>query len=460
MTGCLASLCLFAIAGCQVGPVPSPDTESAVSVAAGVGADAIAFSADRSPDDVRSLPPGTLSAADAITAALRGSPELQAALARVRVAEADSRQARLLPNPVLSVVFRLSTSSGTPNVDAGLAQELISVLQRPGRARVADARLRGAAVEAVTVALDVVTDVRERLAAIQGLDRLIAVLGERRTLVDRLAQLAKAKLDAGEGTRLDLLTLQAQRIELDTDLADREQERRAQRLALSKLVGEPSGAADWTVGPIAPPGRAASEHEWVALGLERRPEVQARQWEVAAREADLAQARLAPFDGTSVGVAAERDGEWSVGPSVEGPLPVFDTGRQKRARAEAALAEARHEMTRTRRTVIEEARQAHASLVRSQANLARVRDELIPVQQRRLDQAEAQYKTGQTDITSLFVVEQDVRAARSKLVELERKAIEAQIRLERAAGGPGVASAARLTSPATTAATTRPTTVK
>jgi outer membrane protein TolC len=277
--------------------------------------------------------------------------------------------------------------------------------------------------------------------------------------VDRLLELARARQAAGEGTPLDVLTLQAQRVELEAEIGDRELERRTQRLTLSRLMGQPSGAADWAVSPWSPPGRSAAESEWVAAALERRPEVQAKQWELAAREEELAQTRFAPWDDTSAGVASERQDGWSVGPSLNMPLPVFDMGQARRATAAAAMAGARHELTQARRAVIEEVRQAHVTLLASQRNLDRVRDELIPLQQRRLDQAEAQYRAGQTDITTLFLAEQELRAARAKQVELERRTSESLIRLQRAVGGPGVVTSRNLAGPTTAPAaspSTRP----
>jgi outer membrane protein TolC len=430
-----------------------------VAAAVGVPSDAIAFRREGGDDDVSTPPSGALALPESIRRSLEHSPELQAALARVRSAESEALQSRLLPNPVLSVVLRFSVETGTPNIETGLAQELVSLLGRPGRARVADSRLRAAAAETLTTALDVVTEVRERYAGVQSLDALIGLLEDRRRLFDRLLELARARQAAGEGTPLDVLTLQAQRVELDTEVADRELERRSQRLALSRLMGQPSGSADWVVSPWSSPGRAAGEVEWVAAALEHRPEVQAKRWELAAREAELAQTKLTPFDGASVGVAAERDDGWSAGPSLDTPLPVFDTGQARRAAAEAAVIGARHGLTRSRRAVTEEVRQAHATLLASQGNLDRVTKQLIPLQQRRLDQAEAQYRAGETDITALFLAEQELRAARAKQVELERRTSESLIRLERAVGGPGVVTSQRLAGPATAPASspaTRP----
>ncbi|MGE4196251.1 MAG: hypothetical protein AB7G11_03905, partial [Phycisphaerales bacterium] len=55
----------------------------------------------------------------------------------------------------------------------------------------------------------------------------------------------------------------------------------------------------------------------------------------------------------------------------------------------------------------------------------------------------------QTDVTALFLAEQDLRAGRAKAIEVEQQMSISLIRLQRAVGGPGVAASVG-ESPATT----------
>lgn len=153
-----------------------------------------------------------------------------------------------------------------------------------------------------------VAEVQERYAAVQALDAQVAVLAERRQIIGRLLESAQARLRAGEAARLDVLTLDTERVELDAEIDERTAERRDQRLALARLVGTPSSAADWQVSPWEPtPLPVLPESAWVSAALERRLEVQARRWELAALGDEVALTRFAPFDGAEVGVDAERD---------------------------------------------------------------------------------------------------------------------------------------------------------
>ena len=89
---------------------------------------------------------------------------------------------------------------------------------------------------------------------------------------------------------------------------------------------------------------------------------------------------------------------------------------------------------------MEDVRVAYQTMTASNANLARIRDELIPLQQQRRTLAEDAYREGQSDVTDLFLDEQDLRLTQAKAIEVERLAVTAFVRLQRAVGGPGVAS--------------------
>lgn len=434
----LALAALVLLAGCST--PPAHNTESTIMNATGL-ATAVEFHTDGGPLDEPDAIDGVLPLSEAVRRAIVTDPAVQAALARVRIALAEAGQARLLPNPVLSLAFRFPEGSGKPVVEASVAQDLISIMRIPRQSSAADNRLRQAAADAVTVALDTAAEVQERYATIQSLDELMPVLRKRQELLGRLLSQERAKLAAGEGTRQDVATLDTQRIELEVEIADRERERRDEQLRLARLIGQPSSAAAWRLDPwVAPQRPPASEADWVDTALTRRPEVQAAGWRLAALGDEVALARLLPLEGAGGGVTAERDESWAVGPSADLPIALFDTGRMRVDRATAERIEARHELVRAKRQVVEDVRRAYESLGRTEANLERVRRELIPLQEQRRLLAEAAFRAGQSDITALFLAEQDLQAALAKAVELEQVTSVSLIRLQRAVGGAGVAA--------------------
>lgn len=434
---CGASLIL--LTGCQLQKIAP--AEEAAGAAIGLSG-AIVLRERPLPVEEPDAAPEVLAFAEALRLTLKNDPGIQAALSRVRIAQAEADQARLLPNPILSVAFRVPDPGGRAIVEAGLTQELLSILRKPGLVSAADDRLRAAGAEAVSAVLDAASQLGERYIAAQTLDSLCAELEERKRLNARLIELARARLELGEGTLLDLATVQAQRLEIESEIAERQLERREERLAVARLIGQPGGEADWRLPSWSPPKPiAAPVGHWVEAALVRRPEIQAKEWQLAALGAERRLAWTSPLEGAGAGIDAEREEEWSLGPSIALPIPLFDFGQAGRARARAAVLEASHELTGIRRLVVEEARRAHGAYAATLTNLARVESELIPLAERRLEQAQLQYKTGETDIAELLLAEQDLHAAHTRLIELQRKASVALIRLERAVGGAGVAAA-------------------
>ncbi len=430
---CAATVLIILLSGCAA---TRPDPQAEANAARAIGTDALTFRTEGGPLDEPAAG-DALTLTEAVRRAATTDPGLQAALARVRIAMADADQSRLLPNPVLSIVLKFGP--GDPQIEASLAQDLIQVLQIRRRASAADNRLRQVAADAVTVALDVTAEVQERYAGVQAGDALIPLLEERLRLVRKLADTAKARLEAGEGTRTELTILDAQRVELEVEIDAAKIEQREERLRLARLIGEPSSGATWKVdGWSAPALSQATETQWVDSALTNRPEVQAASWQLAALGDDYALAQLLPWEGAGAGVDAERDGgEWLVGPSITTPIPIFDTGQAKRARVTAEQIEARHSLTLAKRKVVEEVRVAYQTLSASRVNLDRIRNQLIPLQQQRRQITEDVYRA-ERDITPLLLAEQDLRTAQARAIEVERQAAVALVRLQRAVGGAGM----------------------
>lgn len=430
----------FSLGACQAPPRSGVGPELAIEQAAQLTTplEFRAVGPDGGPLDEPDAAGGGLSIREAIQRAVTSDSGLQAALARVRVALMQADQERLLPNPVLSVVYR--AGKGKPQFEALFLQEFVQALQRPSRASAADNRLRAVAADAVVAALNVLSEVQECYVDVQSSAALVPLLEERLVLVERLVTTSEARLDAGEGTRIDLVTLQAQRVELQVAIDRARLDERTSRLRLARLIGEPSAAATWALDPWTEPElRHSPESDWTDAALIARPEIQALAWRLKALEDEAGLFRLLPWEGASAGLETQSSGGWQVGPSIAVPLPIFDSGEARKGVNTAEQLEARHELTLAKRLVVEEVRVAYQVLAASTANLGRIERELIPLQRQRRQLAEDAYRSGQTDVTPLFLAEQELRVAQTQAIEVEAQTARALVRLQRAVGGPGVA---------------------
>lgn len=377
-----------------------------------------------------------LGAHDAVRLAIESSPELQAALARVRAAQAEAELAALLPNPILSLVFRFPEGGGRAGVEAGLGADLLALLQRPRRASAAGHRLAASAASALACALEVAAEAQELHARAQALEASAALRERRAQLLGRLRELALARVELGEAARTELGELDAQRLALELESARERRALRLARLALARRIGEPNSPAEWELGAWrAPRASALAEAQWVEAGLRARPELQGLEWELRARGDELALAGGAAYEGASFGLAAEREDGWSLGPALSAPLPLFG-GREARVeRAQAVVVEGRHALALARQRATEEIRAAYASFTSCARELEQLERELLPLNEERHAAAEEAWRLGELDLRALLLSEQALLESRELRIELQLELARARLQLERCAGG-------------------------
>src|SRR5690606_34761415 len=148
---------------------------------------------------------------------------------------------------------RLPEGGGRSIVEVGLAQELLSLLTRPGRIAAADTRLRQSGANALVVVLDVMVDLQRRYAQVQALDGRVEIFARRRQLLRELVDISEARVEAGEAARLDVLTIQGELSKLESEILALEADRRRTRVELARRLGRPSAAAEWPLEPWTPP---------------------------------------------------------------------------------------------------------------------------------------------------------------------------------------------------------------
>jgi outer membrane protein TolC len=393
----------------------------------------------------------TLTFDQAVRLCLMHDPRIQAALAKVRMAEADAGQARLLPNPVLAIDFRFPTEAGSgQTVEASLAADILSLLQKPGQIAAADKRLRGSAADALSVVLDVMEEVEESYLAIQSFEPEIENAQARTALFRRMATIAQKRMDAGEGSRLELLTLQSQLGQAQLDERDLAEQLRVERLHLARLLGAVARPITWELTPVAPVFETlAPEESFIAGALLNRPELQAKRWELQALGDDLAAASFAPLTGGELGVHSEHDPSWRVGPALSVPLPMFDFGQAARAKITAQRLAARAEYQELQGEIVQNVRTTYGAYLYARDALANMQQNLLPLQQQQRDQAQHAFEAGDADLSLLLLAEGDLRQLAVKSIELREKVAVARAQLMRAAGGAGIAAPLVRPQPAT-----------
>lgn len=302
-------------------------------------------SADREKMDGQPVenPQGQLTLIDALSLALRQSPELATFAWEVRAREAAILQANRKPNPVLgSLVEEFSSFSGAtgpgisgqggviqPQITIQLSQLIELGGKRMARQRLAEHNRDLAAWDYETVRIDVFTAVTKAFLNVVASQQAVKLAEETSTVVAEVQRVVSLRVSAGvvspiEQTRADV-ALAANRIELDRARRSLE----ADRHKLSALWGASSPAFEIAEGDLStlPVVPAFAE---LQVRLAKNPELARWAAEIAQREAALAleRARKVPDFTISGGYryfTKINGNAFVVGASI--PLPVFDRNR-------------------------------------------------------------------------------------------------------------------------------------
>ncbi len=432
------------LAGCAAS---RPDVAAQAARLSGIDG-AIVFREHAAPFDPPPPADRTLTPERAIRIALSRDPRIQAALAHVRVAEADANQARLLPNPILTIDIRYAIEPSNTAFEPSLTADLLSLLQKPSQISAADNRLREAASTALVTVLDVIDEVEEAFAAARSIGIEIENAQNRRQRLQKLRDMAQRRLELGDATKLDVLTIDSQLMAAELEVSDLSLQQNDERLTLNRLLGYARTDGQWELSPWRPPSEGlAAESDWVDAALANRPEISAKVWELRALGEEVKGAALPPLAGGEMGAHGEHDPEWRLGPVATVPLPIFDFGQAARAKIKAERIAARHDLAEAQLEVIQNVRSMYATYLHARRALFDARNRLLPLQQQLLESAQRAYQSGDTDLAIMLLAQNDYETTLSKIVSLEEQVTVARAKLERAVGGGGVA--ARLTAPQT-----------
>lgn len=382
-------------------------------------------------------PDEPLTAARAVQIALSRHPEVQAALARLDVIEAERVQAGLLRNPMLTLMALKPESGGGFAVEAGWMQSLFDLLTRSRRVARADAEARRDRAEVAMRLLEF------GYAAQSAFYDAVAADGRRRLLQSELAldeealSLQARWTQRGLSSQAALLERQVMRDERAHRLHEAESDAALARSLLAERLGLAS-AQSLVLAEVFPRSDvsmlAAAEAQSQALA--QRPEIAASAAEVdrIAHERRIETGRLRAVE-PELGLRIERDadGMLMLGPDLRLALPWFDRGQARAARVDALGREAAARDEALRRRVVLEVERALALLVHAaQAVDAAERHRARAVHAEAL--SERLYRSGGIDRMALIATRRSAIDAERQLLEARAAWARTQVDLQRALG--------------------------
>lgn len=387
---------------------------------------------------IRELLQGELTADKTVAVAMANNPRLQATLAELGIARADLVQASVIRNPLFEAEIRFPRDPFRP-FELRLAQTLVDLIQLPRRRAFGRAVFDAAKLRVTSEVLRFAADVRAQHSDLLAASQRVAQSRVNLEAAKASAELAQRQHDAQNITDLDLETEQAQYEQAKLDVAREQQQLLVAREALLRAMGLRDASMEWRLPQDFPPlpPFEQDQQQLEQLAASRRLDL-----ELARRDVDIARqqvpmARLAALGDITVDGHYQRDanGAKTVGPGIEVPIPIFNTGEPARSRAEAEYLRARHTLNALLAESSSQLRTARATVAEARARVEYYRDVIVPRRLRIVELTKLEHNAMVAGVFQLLQARQNEAQARRDFIDAQRDYSSARNNLDRALNG-------------------------
>jgi len=370
-------------------------------------------------------PEGELMLRDALALALMHNPELASTCWSVRIGEARTLQAGLLPNPEIEFeIDGVEDSRGgggfdTADMSIRLSQLIELGQKRSARTRVARIEGRSAGWDYETKRLAVLTDATLGFIDVLTAQERLKLTREIVRLSDKTLATVTERVSAGKVSPMEktkaAVELANNTIELDKAASELRSARK--RLAstwasmaprFSKAVGAMDRVSD------------IPTYESVGALLGQNPNVARWAQEMEQRLASLALARARRVPDLTVGIGVQRfeetnDHALALGLSL--PLPLFDRNQGGVLEAQHRLAQLKHERKSAEVRTATAIAESYETLVSARNEAIGLRDQVVPGAVKAFDAAREGYQQGKFGYLEVLDAQRTLFEARSRFLD-------------------------------------------
>jgi cobalt-zinc-cadmium efflux system outer membrane protein len=373
--------------------------------------------------EAESILSAPLTADSAVRLALLENKDLQASFEDLGMARGDLLRAVRLPNPSAEGGLLYEENGGSPDVELSLSQDLSELILLPMRSGAAQAEFASVKLEVAGRAMDLILEVRKAFYNYLADQQILELRSTVMEALEASAITAEEIHRAGNMTDLDFANQKVLYEEARVSFSSAATALAASRERLNALLGVWGKNANWqATARLGDPDEVPVQN-LEGRAVERSIELAAirQRFAAAAKRANLARAQgLLPE--LKAGVAFEREaGEWSYGPIAEVEIPIFYQGQGEVARAEAQMRRERELLAamgvRVRAAL--RAVQARASTAHDRA--LHLKNVLLPMRQRILDETQLQFNAMNTSVFQLLIARRDQIEAGRAYVEAQRE---------------------------------------
>lgn len=372
----------------------------------------------------------TISADTAVQVALLNNRGLQASYAELGLSSADVWQSIMQPNPIVSLGVLGINADGLGAyraIEGMIAFNLLSAFTQPDRTKQAETRFSQAKLKAIEDTLRLAVETRRAWVNAVSAFETAGLVRDAQSTADASSELAAQLGSTGFLNKADQAREHAFYAELSGQRAQAKLDAQLAKEELTRLLGLWGTEVDYYVPNNLPrlPGSLRGGSGIEATALKNRVDLAAAKLELQA----AAQARgmtnatrfvtdlelIAGFEKERELENGVRETETTPQIELEFAIPIFDSGKARMKRAEAAYMIAAHQLAERAVNVRSEARSAYAAYSGSHKIARHYRNAVLPLRRTIEEEALLSYNGM---ITNTFELLADTRARlNSTLIE-------------------------------------------
>jgi cobalt-zinc-cadmium efflux system outer membrane protein len=359
---------------------------------------------------VREMLQDELTVEEAVQIALLANPKLQSIYEDLGIAQADLVQAGLLRNPIFEAGVIYRRAEDVTDLDYSIAWDFLGVFTRPLRKAAAENDFEAAKLKVTAEVMDLAGEVRRTFYQHQANVQFVHMMKQVVTTTEAGLFTAKRLRKAGNISQLALDQQNALHQEALLVLSTAEGTAMDSRERLNRLMGVWGTATRWImsnrVADVPAEAMDISKIEELAVSRSLELAMLKLRMQALAKRAGLKNF-TSVIDDLEIAYGWEREeGEWKDAYSISFPIPIFDFGQAKRAKARAELEQVYGQYKARAIEIRSNARAAARGLELARARERHLREVMLPLRERISHGMQLEYNAMQVGVFRLLQVQQ------------------------------------------------------
>ena len=343
---------------------------------------------------------------DLLSLAFANNPAIKELAATTQIAAGYRTQVGLYANPLVGYQGQQLADEGTDQHLVFVEQQIITGNKLELNRAVLNEAVRAQLQELEAQKLRVATDIKTAYYDSVRIQKQLAAINQFSGLLEQGVNAAEARMQAGEGSKIDLLQTQVQLQELELDRRQLSASLSARLREIVALAGVPSMQLRGVAGELP---ETLAIQDWKALEdglIATSPEYAAAQARIRQASAAIVrqESQLLPNLAVQFGAGVDNgtdSGMMNV--QVGAPIPVFNKNQGNIAAARAEHCRAIQEAQRIDNAIRARLAVASGDYARAAEAVDMYLNKLLPAAQETLDLAETAYRAGEQDFIQLLV---------------------------------------------------------